>query len=503
MMRPESRLAAGVVGLGLAVAMLVNVTLVSCEHVGGSSPAAGTAATNRTAPLLASADSTGDYRLSRVTAEPEMRVRLLAATDAVRIAPGSSVALSDVQGRPMGAPVVVKGAPAEVRIASSGWVLGPIGGGAQGGTKALGIDAGSALVLTGAGGVNINGAAYPGRVRLVARSDAGPAAFDVIEHLPMEDYLPGVVAKEMPSGWSVGAYQVQAVCARTYALHEKLRTAGNGQSTFDVESSDRDQVYSGATSNKAVIDAVRSTRGWVLADGEVVLRAYFSSTCGGRTASARDTWPTGRGFEFNLAGPIQAARRAYACEGSPLFRWSVTRDRAELVQRLRTYGERHGLLIRRIKDLWSIETLSTNADGRPNAYKIVEPGGVWYQLSGEQLRLALNQSVPPTAATAGSGGGGGVGGAPASAVQGYGTGGDAEADPTGAVPDVDRKTRVASSDIEVVGPKGRSTVTINGRGFGHGVGMCQFCAKAFAERGEDWQTCVLRFYPGARLVQLY
>lgn len=493
MMRPESRLAAGVVGLGLAVTMLVNVALVSCEHVGGAAPAAGAAATNRTAPLLAPADGKADFRLSRVTAEPEMRVRLIAATDALRIGAGSSVAMSDADGRPVGAPVVIKGASAEVRLSGGGWMLGAPGGGG-GGARVLGIDSGSSLVVSGTSGVNINGTAYPGRVRLVARSDAGPSAFDVIEHLPMEDYLPGVVAKEMPSGWPVGAYQVQAVCARTYALHEKLRTAGNGRTNFDVESSDRDQVYSGSTANKAVIDAVRSTRGWVLADGDSVLRAYFSSTCGGRTASAKDTWPTGPGFEFNLAGPIQAARRPFACEASPLFRWSVARDRAELVLRLRTYGERNRLLIRKIKDLWSIETLSTNADGRPNAYKVIEPGGAWYQLSGEQLRLALNQSVPRSVPSAS---------VPASAVQGYG-GDSAEATgPAGAVADVDRQTRVASSDIEVVGPRGRSAVVINGRGFGHGVGMCQYCAEAFAERGEDWQTCVLRFYPGARLVQLY
>lgn len=494
MKRPESKLAAGVLCMGLAVAMLVNVCLVSCEHVGGTGPASAQAAPARTGPLLAPAGGKADYRLARVAAEPEMRVRLLAATDAIRIGPGSSVAAANPDGWPVGAPVVVRGAAAEVRIVSGQWVLGAGDAGTETGSRSLGIDAGSTLVITGGRGVNINGAAYPGRVRLIARSEVSAAAFDAIEHLPMEDYLPGVVAKEMPSGWPVGAYQVQAVCARTYALHEKLRTAGNARTNFDVESSDRDQVYSGSTANKAAIDAVRSTRGWVLADGDLVLRAYFSSTCGGRTASARDTWPTGPGFEFNLAGPIQAARRPFACESSPLFRWSVTRDRSELVQRLRTYGERSQLLVRKIKDLWSIEAISTNADGRPNAYKLIEPGGVWYQLSGEQLRLALNQSVPSTMTPGGSISG---------TIQGYGGEAAMESDIPATPADIDRKSRVASSDIEVVGPKGKSVVMINGRGFGHGVGMCQYCAKAFAERGEDWQTCVLRFYPGARLVQLY
>jgi stage II sporulation protein D len=334
----------------------------------------------------------------------------------------------------------------------------------------------------------------------------------VVEHIPLEEYLPGVVAKEMLTGWPLGAYQVQAVCARTYALHERLRTAGGGAAAasrtwFDVESSDRDQVYNGATNNKAAIEAVRSTRGWVLADGDQLLRAYFSSTCGGRTASARDTWPTGPGFEFNLAGPIQAHARESACNASPLFRWSVTRDRAELVRRLQTYGERNQLMVRKIKDLWLIEPLAVNVDGRPNLYKVMEPGGTWYQLSGEQLRLALNQSVPTPV---GAGVLGGTGGGVTVPVQGYG----AEASGNSALPvapaampaplpDVDRKSRVASSDLEVIGPRGAASATINGRGFGHGVGMCQYCAKAFAERGEDWRVTVLRFYAGARLAPLY
>jgi stage II sporulation protein D len=46
-------------------------------------------------------------------------------------------------------------------------------------------------------------------------------------------------------------------------------------------------------------------------------------------------------------------------------------------------------------------------------------------------------------------------------------------------------------------------VVIRGRGFGHGVGMCQYCARAMAARGDDWREMVLRFYPGARVERAY
>ena len=50
-------------------------------------------------------------------------------------------------------------------------------------------------------------------------------------------------------------------------------------------------------------------------------------------------------------------------------------------------------------------------------------------------------------------------------------------------------------EIEIRGPK----VTIRGRGFGHGVGMCQFCIKAMADRAENWRDITLRFYPETKL----
>lgn len=361
--------------------------------------------------------------------------------------------------------------------------------------------------MVGVGGAG--GPQYPGTLRLTARSDVRDGAFDVVEFVGVEQYLPGVVAKEMMTGWPLEAYRAQAVAARTYALHERERSLAAGQA-FDLESSDRDQVYGGATSNGVAREAVESTRGVVLMDGDRLLRTYFSSTCGGRTASARDTWPTGPGFEYNLAGPIQAHHRESACTGSPLYRWQVERPRGELVQRLRAFGERQGLMVKRIKDLKAIEVMAYNGDGRPSRYKLIEPGGAWYQLSAEELRLGCN---------AGVNGGKGVAAAPAPGVTVVAdSGGTApgaptlgvEAGPSGAVigppatvtlPDVTRQTRVHSSDFEaqVVGER----VVFSGRGFGHGVGLCQYCAKAFAERGETWRVMMERFYPGARIVDLY
>lgn len=507
MNRPESKLAAGCVVLVASVGLLLNLVMVSCEQAGSSAArSAGSGAV--VAPVTPAPPLpppvpvvTGrvDFSVSRITSEPEIRVRIGAGVErtSITIGVGGPVRVGAWGGAAGGA--MTLRAPAEIRREMGSWVV------ATGGREVLRIPEGGGVAIEAeapraAAAVTVNGVTYPGRVRLVARSDISTRAMDIIEHVPLETYLPGVVAKEMFAGWPLAAYEVQAVCARTYAIHEQIRGAasrssGSG-SHYDVEASERDQAYLGTTSNLRAIEAVRNTRGVVLADGTQILRAYYSSTCGGRTASAADTWPAGPGFEFNRAVPLQARTREHACQDAPLYRWSLTRDKAELVSRLRTYGENGQLLVRKIRDIAAVEVMGVNADGRPRAFKVIEPGGAWYQLSGEQFRLACNQSVR----------------AGRSADDATGPLMGSSAGIPAAVPDVDRKQRVASSDVEVNVPRvpgGRGaalwgpTVVINGRGFGHGVGMCQYCAKGFAQRGENWRTIVQRFYPGARLVNAY
>jgi stage II sporulation protein D len=50
---------------------------------------------------------------------------------------------------------------------------------------------------------------------------------------------------------------------------------------------------------------------------------------------------------------------------------------------------------------------------------------------------------------------------------------------------------------------GGETITIVGRGFGHGVGLCQYSAKQLADEGEKWPEIVAQFYPGAQLRRAY
>ncbi|MFG0282994.1 MAG: SpoIID/LytB domain-containing protein [Phycisphaerales bacterium JB039] len=311
--------------------------------------------------------------------------------------------------------------------------------------------------------LELDGARFPGRLRFLA---TGPR-LDVINLVPLETYVAGVISKELYSSWQLDAYCVQAVTARSYALHERARAMAEDRS-YDVENTTADQVYGGVNTLAVAEQATEETRGHVMRRHGQILRTYYSSTCGGRAASAADTWPTGPGYEFNRVDSIQGHDRPHACDFSPLYRWDVLRSSHDINERVlgwaRATSQDAGAPLRGFTELRAIEVARRNATGRPAAYRLTDRSGLTATISAEQLRLALNYATP-------------------------------------AYPAPQRESLVRSGDIEVMFRPGE--VFIAGRGFGHGVGMCQFCAEGFARRGMDWRRMLTMFYPRAEIERLY
>ncbi len=111
--------------------------------------------------------------------------------------------------------------------------------------------------------------------------------FDVIAIVPMEDYLAGVVSKEMPLSWPKEALKAQAVVARSYVL---ARMNERKNKNFFVESDQLDQVFE-ITDSKKAYDAVRETENIFLMDEHFkILKAYYHADCGGQTIPASLVW---------------------------------------------------------------------------------------------------------------------------------------------------------------------------------------------------------------------
>jgi peptidoglycan hydrolase-like amidase len=112
--------------------------------------------------------------------------------------------------------------------------------------------------------------------------------FTIVNELPLEDYLIGVVPNELsPSTYGqLEALKAQAVAARTYAIKNMGQSKQEG---YDICNTDACQVYMGAgTEDTLATQAVRETRGMIATYNGQPINALYSSTCGGRTEAAEN-----------------------------------------------------------------------------------------------------------------------------------------------------------------------------------------------------------------------
>ena len=107
----------------------------------------------------------------------------------------------------------------------------------------------------------------------------------LVNDVDLEDYLRGVVGKEMSLSRGEEALKAQVVAARTYALYEaKMRTLATVKGEkFDVYDDERSQVYGGQERETATAARlVDDTRGEFVIYGSRLVKTFFSSTCGGQ-----------------------------------------------------------------------------------------------------------------------------------------------------------------------------------------------------------------------------
>jgi stage II sporulation protein D len=104
--------------------------------------------------------------------------------------------------------------------------------------------------------------------------------------VPLERYVKGVVAAEMPASWPLAALEAQAIASRTYAM-----TAHAGGSKFDVYSDTRSQVYEGIAAETATTNAaVSATAGQIVLYAGKPAATYFFASSGGMTENIEDSF---------------------------------------------------------------------------------------------------------------------------------------------------------------------------------------------------------------------
>ena len=142
-------------------------------------------------------------------------------------------------------------------------------------------------IQPGGAPLEVGGMAYRGEIEVRGTSRD---LITVINELPMELYLLGVVPKELaPDPFpELEALKAQAIAARTYIVRNLDQFEAEG---FDICATDFCQVYRGMdTEHPMATEAVEETRGMIATFQGEPINALYSSTCGGRTENAENVF---------------------------------------------------------------------------------------------------------------------------------------------------------------------------------------------------------------------
>lgn len=135
---------------------------------------------------------------------------------------------------------------------------------------------------------------FKGRLHILANKNKDKC--DVVNEINMEDYISGLLAKEMNKVWPIEALKAQAVAARSYAVYKMISKQVSKQAGYDVhydiENSEKHQVNGDFfDTNKRTFKASKDTEGEVLiSPGGQLVPIFFHAKCGGKTLRPEQVW---------------------------------------------------------------------------------------------------------------------------------------------------------------------------------------------------------------------
>jgi stage II sporulation protein D len=284
---------------------------------------------------------------------------------------------------------------------------------------------------------------YRGRVRFVHQ---GANKMVVVNVVPLEDYLASVVDGEMPAAFPDAARQAQAIVARTYVLFQTQSPHANP--SYDVYATTRSQNYLGfqyrgrdgrryAAESASSRRVAEQTAGLVcLCDGKLFC-TYYTAVCGGQTASGSSV--------FDDPVPALGAVPCDGCKDSELYRWTQELPAAEASDVVRRYFAAHG---KRFDGLASIRCVAHTQNVHEPCFELSD-GRRRYRLSAIDVRRLFPSSIHS----------------------------------------FQFEARISEGQL-----------VIEGRGHGHGVGLCQWGARGMARDGSGALEIIRHYYPGAEVV---
>ena len=282
----------------------------------------------------------------------------------------------------------------------------------------------SSLVISAPAVAIVNGKGYRGAIEITPVE----RGLLVVNELPLEEYLVGLINCEISSVWPLEAIKAQAVVARSFALYQKEARKG---APYHLESSVVDQVYDGCTVEDArSAFGVKETAGEVVTFNGAVAPAFFHSNCGGHTEAVEQVW--------SAKLPYLSGVPCRYCLDVPTASWDVTLSLAKIEALLKAGGVS-------VPGLRDIKTGFLNKSGRLSTVRLTTAKGN-QELPAISFRKALGSTV----------------------------------------------IRSTNFEVTISGNSARFT----GKGYGHGVGLCQWGARSRAAEGFSYREILAYYYPG-------
>ena len=334
---------------------------------------------------------------------------------------------------------------------------------------------------------------YSGELEIMAKEEG----LVLIDILPLEEYLYYVIPSEMPASYPMEALKAQAICARTYA-YGFLKHAGYPALSAHVDDSVRYQVYYNMESQAMTTQAVRETYGILLEEenGDLAETYYYSTSCGHGTDEAawgivedKKEYLKGkkicRTLENDLKGnkgESEATEKSaeflrgmdpndYECD-YPWYRWTYqvkNMDIQAFADRVRANLETEENMIP-FHEIQDLRITERGSGGVALRLEIQTDVGV-YEIYGEYgIRSVLCDGS--TKVRRGDG---------------------LEINCQKLLPSAFFLLETRKQDENVIG------FSLEGGGYGHGIGMSQNAAKKMAEEGKTAEEILLFFYEGCSM----
>lgn len=288
------------------------------------------------------------------------------------------------------------------------------------------------------------------------------------ENIPFEDYLKGVVPNEMPASWHVEALKAQAVAARTYSVKSIGKV---------VPDTTAFQVYGGYNWYTNSTKAVDATKGKVLKYNNQLISATYYSSNGGYTEASEEVWGN--------ALPYLVAKQDTK---DPVNAWTLKLSKKQLGTTLTASTaasewskakEANAADLAGLKS-WLLKNKETAAsDMRIASISSLTFSGKTKGQRAKTVSIKLNYHLKNKTGT-------------------Y----TVNKSTTASMKMTEFRTVMGATKVKSTFASVKNNTndfTISGKGYGHGIGMSQYGAKARAESGNSYSSILSFYYPGTKL----